>query len=207
MSDRIAHLKQELQHWDDLAQKNSRNPNGFVRRGMVQFKLGNIESSIEDFDQAERLDPRLTPYLWQRGLSYYYAQRFEAGAKQFEVDLTVNGQDVEETVWRYLCLAQSRGVDVAIATLLPVRQDPRPFMRRIYDLYAGQCDRETILAEAAREDQRGKFYRHLYLGLYAEAQQDAEQAKHHLAIAADQYPLDDYMWHLAVVHCQLRGWA
>jgi len=206
MGDRVTQLEQELQYWDGIVQANSRNPNAFVRRGMTQFKLGNIPASIQDFNQAEQLDARLTPYLWQRGLSYYYAQRFEEGASQFEIDLTVNGQDVEETVWRFLCIAQSQGVEAAIATLLPVRQDPRPFMRRVYDLYAGHCTIETLLAEAATEDERGKFYRHLYVGLYAEAHQDQVQAQEHLAIAAEQSPLDDYMWHLAIVHRQLRGW-
>lgn len=206
MSDRVTQLEQELQYWEDMVQANAQNPQVLVRRGMTHFKLGNITASIQDFDQAEQLAPRLTPYLWQRGLSYYYAQQFEAGATQFEVDLTVNGQDVEETVWRYLCIAQSRGVDAAISTLLPVRHDPRPFMRRVYDLYAGHCSVETLLAEASREDQQGQFYRHLYVGLYAEARQDVAMAKEHLAIAAERYPLEDYMWHLAVVHRQLRSW-
>lgn len=202
----MAQLEQELHYWDGIVQANSRNPNAFVRRGMVQFKLGQIAASIRDFDHAEQLDARLTPYLWQRGLAYYYDQQYEAGARQFELDLAVNGQDVEETVWRYLCLAQSRGVASAIALLLPVRQDPRPFMRRVYDLYAGQCDFPTFLAEVAQEDDRGRFYRHLYAGLYAEVHQDEATARQQLAIAAEQYPLDDYMWHVAIVHRHLRGW-
>jgi tetratricopeptide (TPR) repeat protein len=76
--------------------------NAYVQRGMMQFKLGRIAASIADFDRAEQLNAALTPYLWQRGLSYYYATRFADGARQFEVDLQVNGQDVEETIWRYL---------------------------------------------------------------------------------------------------------
>jgi hypothetical protein len=40
------------------------------------------QGSIADFDSALAADQRLRPYLWQRGLSLYYAQRFEEGAKQ-----------------------------------------------------------------------------------------------------------------------------
>lgn len=207
MSDRTTQLQQEFQYWDAIVRANSRNPNAYVRRGMAQFKLGMIADSIQAFDRAEQLDNRLTPYLWQRGLSYYYAERLEEGARQFEIDLTVNGQDVEETVWRYLCIARSQGAAAAIASLRPVRQDARPFMQRVYALYAGTCSTEALLAEAVQADSRDQFYRHLYVGLYAEAHQRETQAKEHLAIAANQYPLDDYMWHLAVVHRQLRGWA
>lgn len=204
--DRNTHLDQELRYWDEIAKANSKNPNAFVRRGMARFKLGQIQAAIEDFDRAEQVDNRLTPYLWQRGLAYYYAQRFEEGATQFEIDLTVNGQDVEETVWRYLCLAQSRGIEAANVTLLPVRQDPRPFMQQVYDLYAGNASVAELLIQAKQQGQQGKFYSHLYVGLYYEAHQDENNAKQHLEIAIDRYPLDDYMWHLAVVHRQLRNW-
>ena len=67
---------------------------------MVKFKLGQIAEFFAEFDTAKKLDSRIIPYLWQRGLSYYYAARFAEGGKQFETDLTVNGKDVEETVWR-----------------------------------------------------------------------------------------------------------
>ena len=204
--DRTTQLEQELRDWEQLVKANPNNPNAFVRRGMARFKLGQIGAAIEDFDRAEQVDERLTPYLWQRGLAYYYAQRFEAGAAQFELDLTVNGQDVEETVWRYLCIAQSRGGDAAIATLLPVRHDPRPFMQPVYALYAAQISVEALLAWASAAEPRGQFYCYLYIGPHYEAWRDAAQAKHYLLLAAQANLFDDYMWHLAIVHCQLRGW-
>lgn len=198
--------QEDLQYWDRIIQANSKNPHAYVRRGMAHFKLAHIEASIQDFDRAEQLDSRLTPYLWQRGLAYYYAERFEEGALQFEIDLTVNGQDVEETVWRYLCLAQWDSPAQAQASLLPVRNDRRRFMTAIYDLYAGNIQPDEMLAIAARDGQRGEFYRHLYLGLYCEAWNNKLEAKEHILMAATQYSLDDYMWHLAKVHCTIRGW-
>ncbi|MGC8714419.1 MAG: tetratricopeptide repeat protein [Leptodesmis sp.] len=198
--------QEDLEYWDRIIQSNPHNPHAYVRRGMAHFKLAQIAASIQDFDRAEQLDSRLTPYLWQRGLSYYYAERFEDGVLQFEIDLTVNSQDVEETVWRYLCLARCRGPEQAQATLLPVRNDPRRFMAAIFDLYAGNLQPNELLAIAARDGQRGEFYGHLYLGLYSEAWNNESQAKEHILIATMQYNLDDYMWHLARVHSQVRDW-
>lgn len=63
-------LENQLQQWDNTIKSQPNNANAYVRRGMVYFKLANIEASIQDFDQAEKLDANITPYLWQRGLSY-----------------------------------------------------------------------------------------------------------------------------------------
>lgn len=41
--------------------------------GIVKFKLGQIAEFFAEFGTAEKLDSRIIPYLWQRGLSYYYA--------------------------------------------------------------------------------------------------------------------------------------
>ncbi len=70
-----------------------------VFRGMDAFRNGQVDLSIQLFDQAEALKPSLTPYLWQRGLSYYYADRFAEASQQFRTDVQVNPLDVEEIVW------------------------------------------------------------------------------------------------------------
>ena len=46
-------------------------PRDYIQRGMAHFQLGSVAAAIADFDCAERLDPALTPYLWQRGLAYW----------------------------------------------------------------------------------------------------------------------------------------
>jgi len=174
---------------------------------MAHFKLGDVTASIADFDRAEQLNPNLTPYLWQRGLAYYYAERFADGAKQFEVDLTVNGQDVEETVWRYLCQAQLHGPQAAREALLPIRNDSRPVMAWVYQLFAGECDTDAVLATYRGAGRRDRFYSHLYVGLYFEAEGDAARACQHVMQAAELQILDDYMGWLAIVHQRLRGWS
>ncbi|MFM7409082.1 MAG: tetratricopeptide repeat protein [Cuspidothrix sp.] len=199
-------LENQLQQWDNTIKNNPNNANAYVRRGMVYFKLANIEGSIQDFDQAENLDSNITPYLWQRGLSYYYAEQFYEGAKQFEIDLTVNGQDVEETVWRYLCIARLSGVTEARNTLLPVKNDPRKIMAAVYNFFAGNCTKADVLNVGKLAGLKGKFYSHLYLGLYYEAENNLQLAQEYIVKAANEYKIDDYMWYLAVVHKQLRQW-
>lgn len=140
-----------LTYWHDFIRSNSSDPQSYIQRGMVYFKLARIEEAIADFDRAEELNAQLTPYLWQRGLAYYYCDRFAEGEKQFEIDLTVNSRDVEETVWRYLCIARDRGLQEAKDSLLPVKNDPRRIMREIYQLYAERCQPEDVLKLGERE--------------------------------------------------------
>ncbi|WP_066375720.1 MULTISPECIES: hypothetical protein [unclassified Anabaena] len=199
-------LENQLNHWNKVINQQPDNPNAYVRRGMVKFQLAQIDESIQDFDKAEQLDNRIKPYLWQRGLSYYYAERFAEGAQQFEIDLTVNSQDVEETVWRYLCMARLVGVEEARNSLLTVKNDPREIMRCVYHLYAGDCTTDDVLKVGKSGGERSNFYAHLYLGLYYEAENNQELAKDYLVKAADNYKLDDYMWYLAQVHKKLRSW-
>lgn len=197
-------LEADLAHLTARLTAGAPSAHAYIQRGMMQFKLGRIAASIADFDRAEQLDPGLTPYLWQRGLSYYYAARFAEGARQFEVDLQVNGQDVEETVWRYLCQAQLQSAEAAREGLLAVRNDPRPVMATVYALFAGTCDTEALFTVA--RDRREHFYSQLYAGLYHEAERDEARARHHIAQAAAMQVLDDYMGWLAIVHLRQRSW-
>ena len=202
----VSALENVLHRLTQQLEEEPRNASIYVQRGMVHFKRGDIVEAIDDFDRAEHLNPALTPYLWQRGLAYYYAERFAEGARQFEVDLTVNGHDVEETVWRYLCQAQVQGAPAARAGLLPVRHDARPVMAWIYKLFAGECDAETVLAHHRQAGRRERFYSALYVGLHGEAEHDAVRARQHITRAAEMQVVEDYMGWVAIVHQRLRGW-
>ena len=203
----VSSLAREVQRLTRDIQGNPHNTQLYIQRGMASFQLGNIAASIADFDRAEHLNPALTPHLWQRGIAYYYAERYEDGAKQFETDLTVNGHDVEETVWRYLCQAQVLGARAARDALLPVRNDPRPVMSWVYQLFAGACDAESVVTQGRDAGRRDRFYSHLYVGLYFEAERDRQHACHYITQAANMRVVEDYMGWVAIVHQRLRGWA
>ena len=202
----VAILESELQRLTRHLDTDPHQPTVYIQRGMTSFKLGHIAEAIADFDRAEHLNPALTPHLWQRGLAYYYAERFADGAKQFEVDLTVNKHDVEETVWRYLCQAQLQSAQEARSRLLPVQHDARPVMGWVYKLFAGQCNAEMLCAQYRDAERREQFYTYLYVGLHYEAERDEPRARQYITQAAAMQVVDDYMGWVAIVHQHLRGW-
>jgi lipoprotein NlpI len=203
----VSSLVREFRRLTRALEADPHNTQLYIQRGMTSFRLGDIAASVDDFDRAEHLNPAMTPYLWQRGIAYYYAERFEDGAKQFEIDLTVNGHDVEETVWRYLCQAQVQGADAARDALSPVRDDSRPVMSWVYQLFAGTCEPEQLIAWYRDAGRRERFYSALYVGLYSEAEPAPERARHYISLAADMQVTEDYMGWVAIVHQRLRGWA
>jgi len=175
-------------------------------RACERFKLNRIEESLADFDRFVELRPHQERELWQRGIAYYYAGRYEAGARQFESYQTFDDNDVENVVWRYLCQARAAGPEQARRQLYKVRNDTRVPMMEIYAVFAGQAQPEDVLAAAEagtvppEERTVRRFYAHLYLGLYFEAHGDAAQARQHL-FEAEKLKISHYMWDVCRVHC------
>lgn len=176
-------------------------------RGRENFRLGRVKESVEDFDRAVELDPKSASRQWERGISYYYAREYEKGALQFQDYQTYHDQDVENSAWRYLCVARTEGVEKARETLLPIANDPRIPMMRIYDLYAGKAKPADVLRAAkdgspSREALNTRlFYAQLYLGLWYEAAGDAEKAREHI-LEAEKHRIGHYMWDVAHVHAE-----
>uniref|UniRef100_A0A5B7CAC5 Uncharacterized protein n=1 Tax=Davidia involucrata TaxID=16924 RepID=A0A5B7CAC5_DAVIN len=197
--------------WDALTGGNSaREAVIAIRRGMLLFRQGDVSGSVVEFDKAIELDPRQKAYLWQRGLSLYYLDRFEEGAEQFRLDVAQNPNDTEESIWCFLCEAQLYGADEARRRFLEVGRDPRPIMREAYNMFKDGGDPEKLVAAFSSSRENEYFYASLYAGLYYESQNKPDAAKPHM-LAACQSPYglrsDDYMASLAKVHCQCRNWA
>lgn len=176
-------------------------------RACERFKLNRIEESLADFDRFVRLRPSQERELWQRGIAYYYAGRYAEGAKQFEAYQTFDDNDVENVVWRYICQARATSPEEARRQLYRVRHDMRVPMMEIYAVYAGQAQPTDVLAAAEsgsvspEERTVRRFYAHLYLGLYFEAQGNHEQARQHL-FEAEKLKISHYMWDVCRVHCE-----
>ncbi|XP_034221095.1 uncharacterized protein LOC117631878 isoform X2 [Prunus dulcis] len=170
--------------WDALTSgNNAREAVAAIRHGMVLFRQGDVSGSVAEFDKAIELDPRQQAYLWQRGLSLYYLDRFEEGAEQFRLDVAQNPNDTEESIWCFLCEAQLYGTSEARERFLEVGQDPRPVMRDAYNMFKEGGDPEKKKTDAAE----------LHI------------------VTAYQSPYgqrsDDYMASLAKVHCLCRKWS
>ena len=178
--------------------------------GAAAFKNADIERSIEAFDAAIEQEPAQEPHHWQRGISYYYAERFAEGEEQFQMHRAVNPQDVENAVWHFLCAAPLIGTVNARARLIPIDNDARAPMMEIYGLFRGEASADDVIERARKapspDELTGQmFYAHLYLGLYHEAHGRAAAAAEHIAKAVRDYPVSHYMGHVARVHQQIRN--
>ena len=194
--------------YDELLKLDPRLADAYDQRGSQRFMLGQIKQSIEDFDKFIELKPQQEPSNWKRGISYYYAGRYDEGRRQFEGYQTVDNNDVENAVWRFLCMARSVGLPEARNAMLKIKQDPRVPMMEIYALYSGKAQTEDVLAAARAGSPTAEilnsrlFYAHLYLGLYAEAAGDSRRAREHIETAVS-HKIGRYMWNVAQVHAQL----
>ena len=73
------------------------------------------------------------------------AGQYAAGRKQFEGYQTVDSNDVENAVWRFLCMAHSDGVAAARDDLLKIKHDRRVPMMEIYAMFAGRTTPDQVL--------------------------------------------------------------
>lgn len=186
----------------------------FYLRGRERFRLGLIHESVSDFDRYVELQPAAAPRQWERGIACYYAKQFAKGARQFELYQTYHDNDVENSVWRYLCMVPTEGIEKARSSILPIRNDRRVPMMQVYELYRGKLKPEEVLAACQHgtpdpETLAGRlFYAHLYLGLYHEVAGEQELARKYIQLAADKNlaknpHINRYMWDVARIHSEL----
>lgn len=193
------------------AQESPKTPDQWMEEGVEAFFEARIDDSAKAFDEVVKAVPQAKPQLWQRGLTLYYAKRYQDGREQFEVHQTANSNDVENAAWHFICVARLDGVDAARKALIPIEGDTRVPMKQVHDLFAGKGSVEAVLAAAGEGDDSPRrrnhlCYAHLYLGLYFEALNQEAKAKEHILKAATDYEMDHYMGKTAVTHAKVRGW-
>ena len=175
----------------------------FNRLGEDAFRAGKMDESIKQFDKAIALEPRLAPQHWQRGISLYYAGRFDDCRRQFELHKTVNPEDVENSVFHYLCVARLKSADEARKSLIEIHSDTRVPMMEVYSMYRGESTPAKVLAVAGR-DRDALFYAHLYIALFHEANRRPAEAMTHMRLAGGEYGASHYMGDVARIHLRLR---
>lgn len=195
--------------YSKLIELNPKDADAYHLRGCSQFKRGKIAESIADFDKYIELVPKAKISHWQRGISYYYAGQWAEGIAQFEGYQDFDSNDVENAVWRFMCMARRDGIAKARKEILKIGADRRVPMRQVYDLYAGALKPDAVLAaaQAGAPDKdrlnRQLFYAHLYLGIYHELAGNKKVALDHLQKAAEEHRIGHYMWDVARVHRDL----
>eukprot|EP01035_Chromulina_nebulosa_P020504 gene20504-26598_t len=194
--------------------------NQFIYAGMDTFRNEDVSTSVKMFDEALLKSPEMYPYLWQRGLSLYYANDYAKCAAQFNFDAKVNSNDYEETIWASICengqrRQSSPSSEMLLSKSLPFR-DQRAVMNDIQSVYNGLSTPESLLNSGVYGDDtnnsKGFFYTRLYMGLFYEARGldgDAAKALDCMQRAVrsaygSNHARDDYMVSVARVHYNLR---
>jgi lipoprotein NlpI len=178
-------------------------------RGSAQFMRGKFAESVADFDRVVALKPDQGPGHWRRGISLYYAGKYDAGMKQFKAYEEKDTNDVENAVWYFLCQARKDGVKKARAGILKIGKDRRVPMMQVYELYKGTIEPADVLTAAnagkLTDEQRKPmlFYAHLYLGIYYDVLGEKKKAAEHTALAAGKYKIGHYMGEVARVHHEM----
>jgi len=202
-------LAKALAELDTQIRNNPKQADPYHERGCVHFKLGNFKESVRDFDRYIELRPGRKAAHWQRGISYYYAGRYDDGRLQFEGYQDVDSNDVENAVWRYMCMAKAVGISKARKEMLKIGADRRIPMRQVYEMFSGKLKPADVVAAAqaghpAKELlTRQLFYAHLYVGIYFDLEGAVSTALEHLNKATDDYRINHYMWDVARVQRDL----
>lgn len=102
----LLHSSRSIESETTDKQQRRNEARTYVQRGMFAFRntnnnnvKQNIMESIECFTTAATLDDTMIPYLWQRGISFYYNDDYTLASQQFRTDVQVNPYDTEEIVW------------------------------------------------------------------------------------------------------------
>ncbi|AWM41388.1 Lipoprotein NlpI precursor [Gemmata obscuriglobus] len=195
--------------WSQFIKLVPEEAKAYDARGDAQLKQGNFKEALADFDEYLKHNPKAAPDHWRRGIALYYAGRFKDGAAQFDAAEGKAREDVENSVWHYLCNARANTPKKARAELIPVTKDARVPMKQVLELFAGKIKPKDVLAAAedAQLDGEGlkeaRFYANLYVALYYETEGDAKKCLEHMATAVEKYEIGHYMWDVAAVHLKL----
>lgn len=185
--------------------------------GVYEFRLSHFQESVNAFDQYVELEPAEERKLWERGISHYYAGLYNEGAEQFALYQTYHDNDVENSVWRFLCMAKAETIAKAREQMLPIKNDPRVPLMEIYALFRGEStpqkvEQEILQGEPAESEKKSRrFYGDLYLSIYYETLGQKKLSEEYARKAWKEHEkttsISRYMWQVARVHtlfCESR---
>lgn len=173
------------------------------RRAELLFRLGRYTEAIADYTTAARLGrPHDADSCWERGLAQYYAGDFSGGADQFTRYHQRGATDIENGIWRFLCIAEAEGLAKARETMFAYpRKRGAPFPA-LLALYLGPGTVEAVLEEAEGDTLPGEahtarlFYAHYYIGKFYEIAGDVGKADVHVRKAL-KHPIPHFMYFCA----------
>ena len=189
---------------DEITERFPDEPAGTLLAADIYLRFGKPEKAVPLWESFVERNPGAMAGLWQRGIALYFVGEYEKGVEQFEKHRVVNPNDVENAAWHFLCVAKSESFDKARELVLPAPNDPRiPMMEVQQMLKSGNTqaviDRMNLVPADSERRGSAEFYGNFYLGLYADAQGDQEQALELMSKAAKNAP-GHYMGDVARVY-------
>lgn len=175
------------------------------RAAEILYRSGRSQASLPLFERAIKLAPELAPHNWQRGIALCSCGEFEKGAEQFKTHHDVNPDDVENSAWYFLCIAKVKGIEAARKTVIPSRGDGREPMMSILGMLKGELAPADVLQAAIENTpqgavrQRAQFYADLYVALYYDSLDQADDARAYLKRSLN-YDHSGYMVDVARVY-------
>jgi lipoprotein NlpI len=173
------------------------------RRAEVLFRLGRFEESVRDYDtSAVSGRPHNDDSCWERGLAQYYAGDYDAGRDQFTRYHRVGSLDIENGLWRFLCIAEVEGVEKARETMYDYPRKLRMPFPALLALYMDEGKPADVLKAAQGEDLTAAerterlFYAHYYLGKFYELVKNDEEALAHFQKALE-HEIPHFMYYCA----------
>jgi dipeptidyl aminopeptidase/acylaminoacyl peptidase len=178
-------------------------------RAGTLFELERFDLALKDYDASIAIGLPHDKYsCWERGLVYYYLGRYREGARQFEGYHTVGPKDIENGIWRYLCIAESDALDKAVETFYPYPEKIRVPFPTLHALYTGTGTVESVLEEAESgppgRSVTQMFYGHYYIGKYLEIKRDFRGAQEHFEKALT-YKIGHFMYDCARIDRKRNG--
>ena len=191
---------------DAMIRLNPEDPRTTRLAGDIYLRSGKTKWALRLFDRYLETNQDDLPQLWQRGIACYFMSDFKTGVEQFEQHREVNPNDVENAAWHFLCLAKLTSPEEAQQQVLPAPNDPRIPMEEIrHVLITGDRDvvRQRIeeTPEGSEARKAAEFYGNFYLGLYADAWGNVDEAEALMKQAAEDAPRN-YMGDIARVYAQ-----
>jgi lipoprotein NlpI len=180
-------------------------------RAEVYFRLGRFADSLTDYDNAVRFGwPHDDNSCWERGLAQYYVGDYKSGAEQFARYHRVGALDIENGLWRFLCIAEEEGIEKARETMFEYTRKLRKPFPALLELYMGRGKAEAVLEEAkhgvtsSEEQTTNLFYAHYYLGKYYEIMNQKPKALVQVETAL-KHPIQHFMYACALADVKRLG--
>ncbi len=203
---------QAEKHYTERIAANPKAVDGYSRRGDARLFLSKFAGAVEDYEQMIKLDPALDVSHWRLGIAYYYVNRFDKAARQFQIYHNYDNVDRENGIWRFMSQTRHKNMEVARKALLKYEKTDRPPYPWLYALYAGDIKPEQVYEKIEetgfpeRYKERVLFHAQLYVGIFHELHGREKEALKHLDAAASNKfgrSTGTYMWQVARVHHDL----